>query len=103
MPHAVHAGWGSGAPLVLRVPVSKESMRRRLHRDLHCGLAGRAYAMLAMHRLTGEAAWLDRAHVLAERAAAGIDGDGLFKGAAGVAVLFADLQNPDDARFPLFD
>jgi len=40
MPHAVHAGWGSGGPLVLRDGRFKESMRRRLHRDLHCGLVG---------------------------------------------------------------
>ena len=41
--------------------------------SLCCGLAGRAYAMLNVYRSTGERQWLDRAHVLGNRAPLGID------------------------------
>ncbi|HET7433225.1 MAG TPA: lanthionine synthetase LanC family protein, partial [Thermoanaerobaculia bacterium] len=74
--------------------------------SLCCGLTGRAYAMLEMHRLTDDERWLDRAHILAQRAVVNADRlerDSLFRGAAGLAVLLADLDSPRDARFPLFD
>ncbi|MET0555439.1 MAG: lanthionine synthetase LanC family protein [Vicinamibacteria bacterium] len=75
---------------------------------LCCGLAGRAYALLALHRVTGDAAWLDRARLLGERAAAPGQPPGdyphaLFKGALGVAVLAADLERPAQAALPLFE
>ena len=72
-----------------------------------CGYAGRAYAMLAMYRFTADVSWLDRAHVLADRAAraefAPEHRDSLYKGRAGVAMLLADLDAPEGASFPLFD
>jgi serine/threonine-protein kinase len=39
--------------------------------NLCCGLAGRAYALLELHRFTGEKSWLDRAQRLAAKAVAG--------------------------------
>jgi hypothetical protein len=36
--------------------------------DLCCGLAGRAYALLALHRASGDDIWLREARALAVRA-----------------------------------
>ena len=76
--------------------------------DLCCGLAGRAYALLAMHRHTGDREWLTRATVLAERAVAVSTGaaaevTSLYKGSLGTALLSADLEHPERARLPLFE
>jgi serine/threonine-protein kinase len=76
--------------------------------DLCCGAAGRAYALLAVHRQLGGRAWLDRSIALAERAARAVRRDplrrdSLYKGEVGVAVLAADLARPDWAAMPLFE
>ena len=76
--------------------------------DLCCGAAGRAYALLAVHRQLGGGAWLDRGIALAERAARAVRRDplrrdSLYKGEVGVAVLAADLGRPDWAAMPLFE
>lgn len=75
---------------------------------LCCGLAGRAYALLNLHRLTRETAWLDRARELAVRAV--LHGQrqseyphSLYKGEFGLAVLAADLEQPEDAAMPFFE
>lgn len=80
--------------------------------DLCCGLAGRAYALLEMHRHAGDASgiggpqWLERARHLAERAAASIAAagspDSLYKGEVGVALLAVELERPEEAAFPFF-
>jgi len=74
--------------------------------NLCCGLAGRAYALVRMWQTSGEAAWLDRARVLAGRAAVEIARseapDSLYKGEAGVAALIADLARPESAALPFF-
>jgi serine/threonine-protein kinase len=75
--------------------------------DLCCGLAGRAYAALAVHHATGDEAWLRRARLLADRAAIAVATgsmrrDALYKGEVGVALLAAELAVPDDAAMPLF-
>jgi serine/threonine-protein kinase len=76
--------------------------------SLCCGDAGRAYALLALHRRTGDEAWLPRARTLADRAMAAA-GDpasappSLYQGPLGVAVLLADLERPEWARMPLFE
>ncbi len=76
--------------------------------DLCCGPAGRAYALLAVHRQLGGDAWLDRGVALAERAARGVRRDALrrdslYKGEVGVAVLAAELARPEWAAMPLFE
>ncbi len=79
--------------------------------DLCCGLVGRAYALLARYRHTGEDEWLQRAGMLATRAFATFDEVGaqlprplsLFKGEAGLAVLAADLRHPEQAALPFFE
>jgi hypothetical protein len=79
--------------------------------SLCCGLAGRAYSLLTLHRLLlaqGDASaegWLHRARELAERAAAEIvrsseAPDSLYKGKVGVAVLAADLARPEASAMP---
>lgn len=75
--------------------------------DLCCGHAGRAYALLAQYRMTGEHEWLARARVLADRAAervlAGcLRPDSLYKGHVGVAILAAELDEGVAAAMPLF-
>jgi serine/threonine-protein kinase len=94
--------------------------------SLCCGLAGRAYALLDLHRRGGGEEWLARARALAERAAAGAlaghgeppprgappgppppprarsQPDSLYRGQLGVALLAADLENPRTAAMPLF-
>jgi serine/threonine-protein kinase len=77
---------------------------------LCCGLAGRAYALLNLHRSTGDPAWLDKAGTLADRAVAHIleTGDtespnSLYRGRLGVAVLVAELEQPEEATMPFFE
>lgn len=78
--------------------------------QLCCGLGGRAYALLEMHRRTGEPRWLAAAAELAERAAVLVSvpnpqvslPGSLHKGDVGVAVLAADLARPDLAAMPFF-
>jgi serine/threonine-protein kinase len=76
--------------------------------SLCCGLGGRAYALLNLHRHGGGREWLDRARVLADRAALEIERasereDSLYKGKTGVALLAADLACPETAVMPFFE
>lgn len=76
--------------------------------SLCCGLAGRAYALLAMYRVTGEMAWYDRARELAARAAASVRLDhpeslSLYRGALGVALLSEEIDDAHTARMPAFE
>jgi serine/threonine-protein kinase len=75
--------------------------------SLCCGLAGRAYALLAFHRASSAPEWLTRARELCERAAAqGVARDvpySLYKGNLGIALLAAELDRPELARFPMFE
>ena len=75
--------------------------------SLCCGLAGRGFALLALHRETQEVDWLKRACKLCDRAAeTGVSTDvaySLFKGDLGIALLSAELEQPVFARFPLFE
>lgn len=75
--------------------------------DLCCGLSGRAYALLALHRAGGDRSWLDRATILADRSPravreSALRRDSLYKGEVGVAALLADLERPEDAAMPYF-
>jgi eukaryotic-like serine/threonine-protein kinase len=78
--------------------------------DLCCGLAGRAYALLALYRHGGNSEWRNRAEALAARAQRALArlGDlphplSLFKGAPGIIVLLADLARPESACMPFFE
>ena len=81
-------------------------------RQLCCGAAGRAYAMLAMWRATGSHIWLKRAHHLARHATATAghpddehfgSPDGLMRGNGGISVLVEELSAPQFARMPLVE
>ena len=79
--------------------------------DLCCGIAGRAYALLALHRLNGDAAWLRRAEIMAHGAARiAPDQRGrehprhsLYKGELGLTLLLAQLERAESACMPLFE
>jgi hypothetical protein len=85
--------------------------------NLCCGLAGRAYALLDLYQAGAGAEWLDRARILADRAAAistavastaaadpleASQLHSLYRGQPGIAVLAADLERPEAAAMPLF-
>jgi serine/threonine-protein kinase len=79
-------------------------------RNLCCGLAGRAYALLAWHRHTGDKEWLRRAWRLGEAAVSRDPTpdeadfpDSLYKGDIGVALLAADLAQPEGSSMPCFE
>jgi eukaryotic-like serine/threonine-protein kinase len=85
-----------------------ESEKDGLIADICCGAAGRAYALLAFHRHSGDRDWLLRAMEAADSAVANVDpsdpdAHSLFKGSVGVAVLAAELERPEMARMPLFE
>jgi serine/threonine-protein kinase len=76
--------------------------------DLCCGLAGRAYALLNLHRAGGDRLWLARARDLTGQAVTSVREnalrrDSLYKGDVGVAALIADIDRPDDAAMPYYD
>jgi eukaryotic-like serine/threonine-protein kinase len=76
--------------------------------SLCCGLAGRAYALLNLHKHGGGTDWLARARDLAERAARETSRPSdpphsLYKGELGVAVLAADLARPEAAAMSFFE
>jgi serine/threonine-protein kinase len=76
--------------------------------SLCCGLAGRAYALLNLHKHSGGSEWLARARDLAERAAQEASRltdplYNLYKGEIGIAALAADLARPEQAAMPLFE
>ncbi len=78
--------------------------------NLCCGLTGRSYALLHLAKHSGDRIWLDRARVLARRAAQaeqpGFVDDApwsLYKGELALAVLAADLEVPEEAVFPVFE
>jgi eukaryotic-like serine/threonine-protein kinase len=77
--------------------------------DLCCGLAGRAYAMLALYRHMGEPIWLTRAKSLVDRitplvgSTQYIRRHSLFKGEIGVALLNAELEFPDLSCTPMIE
>ena len=79
--------------------------------DLCCGFGGRAYAMLALYRDTGDREWLSRAQTLASLACDLDEADdailrtnsSLYKGSLGCALLAAELEYPEVARMPLFE
>jgi serine/threonine-protein kinase len=77
--------------------------------DLCCGLAGRAYALLALHEHAGDVRWLQRAVRLANAAAEGarhapLVRGSLYKGEVGIALLCAELEGsaPVRACMPMF-
>lgn len=76
--------------------------------DLCCGRAGRAYAMLALHRATRDDEWLARARFLTNEALDRFDQLGatsvsLYKGGMGPVLLYREMERHASARMPLFE
>jgi serine/threonine protein kinase len=85
--------------------------------SLCCGAAGQIYALLNFHRHSGDAAWLKRARKAAHDAAITSTNQpdskrvdslewrpaSLYRGDAGLAILAADLDRPQQARMPMFE
>lgn len=76
--------------------------------NLCCGLAGRAYALAAVFRESGETAWAKRARTLAAdafraRTEAAMMSGSLFKGLTGLALAHAEMDEPQNARMPIID
>jgi hypothetical protein len=76
--------------------------------DLCCGFSGRAYAMLALHRASGDEFWLQEGRTLALRALRPrmLDtpfGLSLYKGVVGPMVLAEEISAPVTASMPLFE
>jgi serine/threonine-protein kinase len=75
---------------------------------LCCGVAGRAYALLAWYRDCGDASWLRRASDLVAEVTAALprstDLDpALLKGHLSLALIERELDHPHFARMPLFE
>jgi serine/threonine-protein kinase len=75
---------------------------------LCCGSAGQGYSFLALHRLTGDGVYVDRARQRLEHAVGfvgtrAMSPDSLYKGDLGVALLEAELSEPFLAAMPLFE
>jgi serine/threonine-protein kinase len=78
--------------------------------QLCCGLGGQAYAMLCLHRHTGERRWLQAASELGARAAAHTTSArgrpslpaSMHKGDVGLAALAVDIADPECAAMPFF-
>jgi len=76
--------------------------------SLCCGSSGQAYALLAMHRMSGESKWLETAR---RKLMEGVrlSGQGsrteelpfsLYKGDVGLALLCAEMERPEMATMP---
>lgn len=105
-----HAMFKAPRYLDLAIQSGSQALADSLPRSagfLCCGMTGVAYALLGLYRATAAPQWRDRAHRLAETAVSGIESPklfrySLFRGAMGLALLRADLDNPRDATMPVF-
>jgi serine/threonine-protein kinase len=75
---------------------------------LCCGAAGQGYAFLALHRLTGDGKYVDRARQRLEHGVGfvgtrGMTTDSLYKGDLGLALLECELAEPSMAAMPMFE
>lgn len=79
---------------------------------LCCGFAGQAYAQLSLYQHTQDRRWLEQARVLTSKACALGNAmlsqrsdylpHSLYKGDVGVAVLAAEIEQPEAASMPFF-
>jgi eukaryotic-like serine/threonine-protein kinase len=95
--------------LKLAAPAGRHAARiPSLNTSLCCGLAGVAYALLALYRSTAAEDWLHQARELTRR---GLDRgqpeplmtNSLYKGPLALSVLNSDLRAPASAVMPMFE
>ena len=77
-------------------------------RSLCCGLAGRAYSLLNLSKHTNDREWTERARHLMHRASRESREENpfrnsLYKGEVGIALLIAEMAEPDIAAMPMFE
>jgi hypothetical protein len=93
-----------GAAAHLRASLARD---RNANGSLCCGFAGQGYALLALHRRTGEREPLALAEELCGRAIACAPNtnrpDSLYKGDPGIALLVEELARPALACMPLVE
>lgn len=93
-----------GAAAHLRASLGRD---RNANGSLCCGFAGQGYALLALHRRTGESESLALAAELCGRAIACAPNtnrpDSLYKGDPGIALLVEELARPALASMPLIE
>ncbi|HKO50328.1 MAG TPA: lanthionine synthetase LanC family protein, partial [Polyangiaceae bacterium] len=81
--------------------------RAGLNSSLCCGYAGQGFALLAMHRHTGDQMSLRLAAEVCRRAIDGapeaLQRSSLFHGDLGVALLAEALARPNESSMPLFE
>ncbi len=75
---------------------------------LCCGAAGQAYAYLALHRLTGDGKYVDRARQRLDQGigfvgTTAMSADSLYKGDLGLALLEPEIAEPLLAAMPMFE
>ncbi len=85
-----------------------ENDQEDLNGSLCCGMSGQAYALLSIYRTTQDEYYLKEAKTLARRIlrhaySPVMRNNSLYKGDAGAAVLFAELENPMESGMPLFE
>jgi len=76
--------------------------------SLCCGTAGEVYALLNLYRTTADPAWLKKARQRTEFAqqnihASSMRANSLYKGDVGLGLLFAEIEQPELARMPVFE
>jgi serine/threonine-protein kinase len=105
-----HRSLGGDEHLALAEQAAMHTWRHPLEGSctLCCGLAGQAYALLALHNATHDKTWLARASTLTKSARTVAAStrrtpDSLYRGEVGVALLEAEITCPEIARMPLFE
>lgn len=76
--------------------------------NLCCGMAGQAYAMLALYKVTGDTRHLETVQgikrmLLRNLSSSQLRNNSLYKGEVGLGVLFSESENPAFALMPLFE
>lgn len=106
--------WGDSTHLDLALKAGWQTWEDRAQiANLCCGLAGRAYAMLHLYKVTDDPVWLQRALKSAEAARYNIRltqpdayhgfEHSLYKGETGIGLLLVDLMQPQQAVLPFFE
>jgi serine/threonine-protein kinase len=96
-----------GSAIHIAVSIHSDSAMDANLSSLCCGYAGQGFALMALHRATGEAESLRLAGELCERAVQFASNttrpDSLYKGDVGIALLIQEFTQPLRASMPLVE